>query len=366
MALSDANVDETMADDWKSIQEKYAVEEPEPVKEPEQEPVKALEPVEKPADTDATRARDEAGKFVKADKEPEKASETAAAEPVEQIPGEVAVDVNRPPSTWKPTARAEWEKLSPSVRAEIHRRETDFMRGRTELLPDARFGKSMTEVIQPYRMLIEAEGGTPERAVADLLRTAALFRVGTPQQKQQALANIAQQFGIQAPQAVQPGTTAPADFRDPRVDGLLQHLQTQEQRQQQAQQQERENIVTAWMNEVDAKGQPKRPYLGDVFAEVNALVPQIRERSPSLQHSEVLQRAYETATWGNPEIRALLQQATQGTSQVREADNQNRVREAKRAASVNVPRRASLPSPGQPGKMEETIAETARELGLIT
>lgn len=360
MALSDPNVDETMAADWARIRDEHTVEEtPEPVKEPatEPEPEAPAEPV---ADT---RVRDETGKFVKQDT-PEKAEKAAPVEAVPDPPAEVARDINRPPSTWKPTARAEWEKLSPAVRAEIHRRETDFMTGQGQLLPDARFGKSMTEVIQPYRMLIESEGGTPERAVADLLRTAALFRIGTPVQKQQALAGIAQQFGIQMPQQ---GQQAPAqDFRDPRVDGLLQHLQTQDQQRQAREQQDREATVTTWMNEVDAKGQPKRPYLGDVMGEMSALVPQLRERSPSLAHAEVLQRAYETATWGNPEIRALLQQATQGVGQVREADNQNRVREAKRAASVNVPRRASLPSAGQPGKMEETIAETARELGLIT
>src|SRR5205807_2564940 len=116
----------------------------------------------------------------------------------------------------------------------------------------------------------------------------------------------------------------------------------------QTEQQTLEGTVTSWMNENDAQGKPLRPYLGDVMNEMSALVPQIRTQSPSLSHDQVLQQAYERATWGNPEIRTLLlQQQAQGASQTRSAENQNRVREAKRAASVNVPRRASLPTPGK-------------------
>jgi hypothetical protein len=154
-------------------------------------------------------------------------------------------------------------------------------------------------------------------------------------------------------------------LQDPRVDQLLAQLNQERQQGAHREQQALEGTVTNWMNAQDAQGQPLRPYLGDVMNEMNALVPQIRQVNPSLNHDQVLQQAYETATWGNPEIRTLLLQA-QGTGQVRVADNQNRVRDAKRAASVNVPRRASQPSAGKPGTLEETITNTARELGLIT
>lgn len=388
--LADKDIDTTMAADWAAIQEKYAVE-PEEVEHVELGSTEPEAPVATEPVVDRGDGRRADGTFAPKEKIPGKEdagkdelsgaiSKTAksavisrAETAVEQTdPGaqsSIERDINRAPSTWKPTARAEWDKLSPAVRAEIHRRETDFMNGRTELLPDAKFGKSVSEVMAPYRMLIEAEGGTPERAIGDLMRTAAGLRLGTPQQKAQIITQVCRQYGVDmsafAPQIGQQPNQPQQPLADPRVDQLIGQLNQERQQRAQFEQQTLEGSVTNWMNEAGPDGQPKRPYLGDVMNEMGALVPQIRQANPSLTHDQVLQQAYETATWGNPEIRALLLQA-QGNGQVRVADNQNRVRDAKRAASVNVPRRASQPSAGKPGTLEETITNTARELGLIT
>jgi hypothetical protein len=378
MALNDQDINETMAKDWSAIREKFAVEEPEPqVAEPETETPARSEP-ETP---EPVRARDDAGKFVKQDKvesetpsaEASPAAPTAGGEPAAPASSSASLapdrDITRAPSTWSPAQRAEFDKLSPAVKAVIHKREQDYIEGHKQLRPDADFGRSMREVVAPYKALIDAEaGGRPEVAFAELMKTAAILRMGTPQQKRDVVLRVAQQYGVdlglQQPQPAQPGQQ-PQSFQDPRVDQILQHLTSQQQQTAQRERETLEASVTTWMNQVDMKGAPVHPYIGDVMNEMNALVPQIRQANPSLAHNEVLQRAYDTATWGNPEIRALLQQA-QGNGQVREADNQNRVREAKRAASVNVPRRASTPSPGKPGTIDETITETARELGLIS
>jgi hypothetical protein len=288
-------------------------------------------------------------------------------------------DVNRAPSTWKPAARAEWDKLSPAIRAEIHRREQDFLNGQTQLRPDTELGSKMREVIRPYEMMIQAEGGTPERAVADLFRTAAVFRVGTAEQKYQAVGQICRQFGVdlaaigRAALAHQQGggqpqgaQQQPQQFRDPRVDQLLAHQRQQEQQRVQAEQRTTESAVQRWMNEVDAQGNPKREYLGDVINEMSALVPQIKQADPTLTHAQALDAAYDRATWANPEVRALLEAKKQtDLDATRRADNQRQVSAAKRAGSVSVNRRASTPMAGKPGSIDETIANTARDLGLI-
>lgn len=393
MSLNDKDLDESIAADWAAIQDKYAGEEPEAVAPEVEAP--ALSPGAE-ADT-STRARDESGKFAKAEDKPNgsskpakadsgKAGAIAAAKPdaANALPGEtgstdpnavdptaaaVARDINRAPSTWKPAARVDFEKLPAGARAEIHRREADYMNGQAQLLPDAKFGKSVSEIVAPYRLLIEAEGGTPERAISDLLRSAAALRMGSAQQKVQTLAQIGRLYGVDMRAFANPNAQQqqPQTLQDPRVDQLLAQLNQERNQSAQREQQSLEGTVTSWMGENDAQGQPLRPYLGDVMTDMSVLVPQIRAQSPSLSHDQVLQQAYERATWGNPEIRTLLlQQQAQGASQTRSAENQNRVREAKRAASVNVPRRASLPTPGKPGTLEDTIANTARELGLIT
>jgi hypothetical protein len=403
--LAEKDIDQTMAADWAAIREKYAEPEegaPEPAEAVEQP--QAAEAVPEPQEAPIERARDESGKFVKAPKEAKNGSRespktesgktgttpegkpgtaTPSASPEQSgdpdasqraITGDAGRDTSRAPSTWKPTERLAWDKIPPEARAAIHRREADFMAGQSQLLPDAQLGKSMRQTIEPYRMLIEAEGGTPERAVADLLKTAAIFRVGTPQQKYGAIAQIAQQFGLDLSvfsQQQQPGHQSPPQpqqqFRDPRVDQILATQQQQEAERARREQFELETGVTQWINETDAQGQPLRPYVGDVINEMYALLPQIKQANPALTTAQALEEGYQRAIWAHPEIRTILQQkAASDLEAQRRAENQTRVREAKRAASVNVPRRASLPTPAKPGTLEETIAATARELGLIT
>jgi hypothetical protein len=401
MALSDKDVDSDMAKDWAAITEKYT---PEPVDVPEDDVsasspnVPALDhddgekiPVSRKPDGKFKAREDKAAnvdpKVDKTKPAVDKAAPdaktpgsdpAAAANPANDGTQPQTRDTNRAPSTWKPAARAEWDKLSPSIKAEIHRREADFQNGQAQLLPDATLGKNMRQVIEPYRGMIQAEGGTPERAVADLFRTAAIFRTGTVQQKYQAIAVVANQFGIDlrrfagqpAPAAggTQPTPGAqPTEFRDPRVDQILAAQNREREQTQHREQQQMESTVTRWMNEVDAQGNPKREYLGDVVNEMSALVPQIRQADPTMTHAQALDAAYERAIWAHPEIRTLLQQKQQAELDAqRRADNQNRVRDARKAGSVNVPRRGSTPSPGKPGTIEQTLQETARTLGLIS
>lgn len=368
MPLAEQTIDDEMAADWAKIQEKHAVEEPEPeAPEPQAEaPESAAETVEDRGDGRRTD-----GTFAPKPKESAKPAEVVDKNPPPEEPvrQESAIDVNKPPSTWKPVARAEWDKLSPAIRAEVHRREADWAKGRQELIPDAQLGRSFREVAAPYKALIDAEaGGRPELAFAELMKTAAILRMGTPEQKRQVVLGVAKQYGVDLgltqPQG-QPAQQTQQTFQDPRVDQLLQHLQSQEQQRQTQEQQQLEAAVVNWMDAKDEAGNPKYPYLGDVANEMQVLVPQIRQSNPSFSHEQVLQSAYERATWASPEVRPLLL-AAQAAAAARPSDNQNRVREAKRAASVNVPRRASIPSAGPPGTLDDTLTKTARTLGLIT
>jgi hypothetical protein len=389
MALSDKDVDAEMAANWASILEKHA--DPEPEAAPEA-PADAGDdagaevetiPVSREPDGKFKAKDDKAEKPVAAPKaKPATVAKTAAPAPVDpaavqsevptpELPSPAAAgrDVNRPPSTWKPAARAEFDKLPPTIKAEIHRREADFLNGQAQLRPDAEMGQRMRQVIEPYRMLIEAEGGTPDRAVADLLRTAAIFRTGSMDQKRQAVIDIVNQFGVQFPQPGDAPQQQPAQnqFRDPRVDQLLHQQNLERQQAAQREQATMESTVNRWMNEVDAQGNPKREYLGDVINEMSALVPQIRQADPTLTHAQALDAAYDRAIWAHPEIRTLLAQKQQAEQEAqRRAENQKRVSDARKAGSVNVARRASTPSPGKPGTMDQTLNETARELGLIT
>lgn len=365
--LGEATIDEEIASDWASIREKHAVEPEAPAVEATPEPIVEEKPVD-------TRARDEQGKFAKVEKEVEKPAEKApeAINPVVETAPEAPEpplnrDINRPPSTWKPQVRTEWDKLSPTVKAEIHRREADFQNGHAQLLPDARLGSEIKRAAEPYRMLIESNYGTPEKAMSAFLQTAAALQMGSPSQKLQTLVGLSQQFGVDL-SALQSGSPQPQPPQgDPRVDQLLMQMRQRDEHAQAAEQRQLETLANTWMSEADAQGNPKRPYIGDVIQEMSMLIPQIKQTSPHLTHAQILESAYDRAVWANPDTRAALQGAQHSELQAKAAaENQARVAQAKRAASVNVPRRASTPSPAKPGSMDETLMATARELGLFS
>jgi hypothetical protein len=380
MALNDITIDDEIAADWKAIQAKHAVEEPEPIEAAPEEVVEEAK-VDVPREPDGKFAKKEAeekpveAKAEKpvAEKAPAPDAKAPGSEPTELAPLAQQRDINRAPSSWKPQAKAIWDKLPTDIRQEVHRREADFLNGQSQLLPDAQLGKSLREVIAPYQALIGAEGGTPERAVGQLLNTAALFRMGTPEQKLNALKSIAQQYGIPLTDIAPATTEATPGFQDPRVDRLLAQMQQEQLERRQAEQArlsaENENIqriAAEWMSAADATGKPLRPYIDNVMSEMQALVPQIRGANPSLSHIDVLQQAYDRACRANPDTWQIIsKEQIEAAEAARRTENQQRVQQAKRASSVNVTRRGSTPNPAAPGSMEDTIRETARTLGML-
>jgi len=374
--LGSKESDAKMAEDWRAISAKFSVED---------EASTLDETPEAPEEVKDEKPRDEAGKFKKAEKiekaapeikaEPEatKAPEQAqeATQEAPESTQQRSLDLNRAPSSWKPAAKAAWANLAPEIRAEVLRREEDFMKGQSGLLPDAQLGKSIRQVIEPYRMLIESEGGTPETAVGSLLRTAAIFRTGSPQQKQMALQQIAMQYGIPMPQPQIGGEQGqiqqPQVFEDPRLTTFLQRMEQQEKQKAQFEEQQRMAASEKWMRETDAKGSPLRPFVDDVADQMVPFISQIKAANPALGHGEVLQQAYDRAIWAHPEIRPILLKQQQDELEAkRREENLLKAKEAKKAASVNVPRRTAAAPQAPRGSMDQTIAETARNLGLIS
>lgn len=313
--------------------------------------------------TAAERARDKTGKFAKA--EPV-AAETPAT-PAEPVKGQR--DVNLPPSSWAPAAKTAYAALSPELKAEIHRRESDFLAGQSQLLPDAQLGRQMKSIAAPYQALMATENATIDQALGAYLRQAATLRTGTMEQKASMIALGIKQHGISldAINAALEGKTPPAaapaqqEFRDPRFD---QYLAEQEQRETQ----QIVSVIDRWTAEVDAQGQPLRPFAANVMADMIARVPSVKAANQGISHEQALTKAYEDAVWANPETRQLKLNELEAK---RREESLRTVNDAKKAASVNVPRRGAPPAAapvaafGTP-EADEAIKNTARELGLIS
>ena len=353
-------------------------------------------PAAQPAAGPLDKPRDETGKFTKAsapqpDSVPASQGEESppadGAEPEQPLVSTTGqpLDITRPPSSWKPAAKALWAQLPEAVRAEAYRRENDFLHGNKDLRETADFGKSIKQIMDPYRMLIEAENGTPERAIADTMRTAALFRVGTPQQKLDALFQIDKQFNagltqfiqseftrLSAQQQGEPGQSPVAapqqPFVDPRVDQIMASLQAQERAQTAQAEQASNRAVEEFMAEKGADGQQLYPFVDNVIDDMSHRVALLRRQNPAMGHKEALKQAYEAAVWANPETRAVLISQQQAQAAAPGA-NLLKVQQAQRASATNVPRRGAIPPAsasthltlGTP-ESDDSIRETYRQL----
>ncbi len=379
---AEPSMDETITNTLREINARNAEEESDAPNAPQD--------VAKSAPADESKARDASGKFVKGSPAKESAAPeaqtpvsqqapgeaqpapTAAAETELKLPDGTPIDLNRPPSSWKPAAKAEWMKIPESARADIHRRETEHHAGFRGIRENADFGQSMRNTVQPFMHLIQAEGGTPEKAVASMLQMAAILRTGTMQQKQQIVEQTIRQYGIQMPQAQpqfdaqgqpvqQQAQQQPSQFLDPRVDGLLASLQAQERERQAVAEQQSNDATERFLSANGTDGQPLYPFVDNVLNDMIERTGAIRRNSPALSHDDVLKQAYEQAVWANPETRDVLIKQQQAAAQ-RPEDTLRKVADAKRANANNLPKRGALPATAPKGSMDDTIRETYREL----
>ena len=402
------SLDQTIAEEYRAILERNSAEET-PGEQLDKAAKDDAPPEEETEEQKAERARDEQGRFAKQAKasKPKEEKSAAPAEPSSPAPkGSAAtpsaspatpaaaepaaeqvvrtdgrpIDLSRPPAEWKPAAKAAWAGLPEPIRAEIHRREVDAYRKFSETAPDAEFGRNVRSIGERFRQIVDLDGGGDVgKAVASFFQTAQLLRFGTPAQKRQAVDYLEQYYGVPARQAAQPQYVQQQDgtwrevtpqqqpaaqqqaFQDPRVDQLMASISAREQAQVREEEQRANSVTAKFLSAVNEKGEPLYPFIDNVLDDMTERVKSLRLRG--IGHEEALKQAYDAAVWANPETRAELvkQQAAQLEAQRRE-ENLRRTAEAKRRAAGNVSPRGAHPQERPTGKMEDTIAETYREI----
>lgn len=299
-------------------------------------------PVEK-----AEKSRDEKGKFAA---KPEPVI-TDKVEPTTQIKPEAGqepvVDTKSlvtPPATWSASAKSIYASLPETARKEIAKREQDYARGIQQHAEAAKGYQNMMREFQPYEAMIRSEGGTPEGAIRDLLKTSYQLRNGTPQERGQLVMQIAQRFGADITQftghQAQPeGQTEFMPQIEQYVQQLvsphLQRIQSWEQSQQTAQQQQQQQMQNETMSQIEAfqnataeDGSPKHVYFENVR-------PLMSSYFASGQ-AQTLDQAYEMACWANPEVRAALQADMQRSTEAQRLEEAKRKSAEAKKAGFNV------------------------------
>lgn len=238
----------SLRDDLAAAMEEHATS------ETEETPARASDHTPEPETEEqrAERLRDEKGRFAKADREgTDKAQADARARAeqkpgaevkpqAEQKPGAEQKAPDKAPPSWKALAREEWPKLPPVLREEISRREAEVTRVLNDTAQARQMTQRLRETLTPYEPMLRADGADPFVAIDSLFRAAHTLRAGSPQDRVRLMANTIKQFmpnreewamldRALAGMPDQPGQQAPQDFRDPRLDPILERLQQREQ-----------------------------------------------------------------------------------------------------------------------------------------
>jgi len=100
------------------------------------------------------------------------------------------------PGTWRPEAREVWKTIPKPVQDEIWKREIEATKSLNQSTQAREFEGNFGKMMQPYIPFINAEGGNPLQAVNNVMRTATLLRIGSPEQKAQTVANVIKSFGV--------------------------------------------------------------------------------------------------------------------------------------------------------------------------
>lgn len=282
-------------------------------------------------------------------------ADTAASDPkpgeVQSPQGEQAATALTVPRTWRPEAAAEWANLSPTVQAEIAKREEDMFRGLEGYKADAAYGKNFQAIMRPYDNVLKQYNIDPGQQVAGLMQAHYTLALGTPEAKVALMRSLFSDYNID-PNAVfgQPDGQSP--YMDPEVQRLraeLHELKSQTGALQSERQQQKAEAVEAEVAKFVAD--PANVYVKDL---INDMVSILNSTNKSVKE------AYEQAMWMNPAVRQReidRQQAERAQKAAKEAEE--RVKAARKATAANVRSSAKSGGAAAPvGSMDDTLAET--------
>jgi len=267
-------------------------------------------PEAKPADT---RARDEQGRF------------------------------KALPKSWKKELAPKYEALDPDIQAEIYRREDDVFKGIEQYKSKAQMAQEFEAAIQPYLPTMTQLGVNPIAAVKALMQADHTLRFGTPQQKQAALADIIQTYGVQFDPNNPPAQADPTTVE----------LQAVKQQLAQLREAQEQSALTPYLNAVNQfRSDPAHEHYDMLENHILSLI--------STGAARDLQDAYDQAEWAHPELRT--HKLARQQAQEREAEAA-RVAAAK-AAAVQVRGAPSQVIPAQINPQDRRAVIKAAVAGL--
>ena len=255
------------------------------------------------------------------------------------------------PKSWPKEMHEHWGKTDPKVQDYWETREKQMLDGLEQYKGDAGLGKTLKEVITPYKPILEAAGMDETTAVRSLLNAHYRLTQGTAEQRQAAYQELGKNLGL-----IQPDPNVQVD---PQVRQLQEKLSAIESTITNSQQRALQETQAKVSKEVEAfASDTKHPYFDEVADDIVAMI----------QAGRSLEDAYEKAVWANPVTRQKEMTRLQTENEAKLKDKAKQEAEkARQAASTNVRGRETRRTPTEPkGTMEDTMKETLREIKTRT
>ena len=166
--------------------------------------------ISEPKKDSAGRLHGEDGKFVPKDEKAAVAAPKAVVSPSLAAPEGVAAAPAKPlparPSSWKKDYWGHWDKLtsggqlSPeeatALAEYMNQRETDFQHGVATYRKEWETARPLVEALQPFMPLLQQHRIEPGQWIKNLGTAHQNLALGSPQQKLQMFAKLAQDYGI--------------------------------------------------------------------------------------------------------------------------------------------------------------------------
>lgn len=303
--------------------------------------VKTDTPVETPVEAAAEtaeqreeRLRDEKGRFARSQEKPETPQATQAP-----------VQARKPPSSWKKDYWSHWERLGTDpelskLQDYIEQREQDFAKGVSTYKGQWEQAQPLYEAVAPFSQDFQRFGVQPAQLVGNLLNAHRTLALGGPEQKLQAFAKLAADYGVPL-QALQGGQV------DPQQSHVLQTVGSLQRQLQELQQNRQQEQQSALQQQIEA------------FAKDAPHFEAVKQTMAGLLQSGVasdLKTAYDKALRLHDD---LWQQ-----EQARQAEEARKTREAelakKKAAAVS-PRSSSPTGAMSQGNAKKGLRDTLSE-----
>lgn len=282
--------------------------------------------------------KEEETKEVKAKEEKEEVKETEDKEEKEEVK-----ETRSAPSSWKKEMREFYASADPVLQDYIEQREEQMKSGLSQDRDDSNLGRTFRDIVAPHTEMFKQTGIAPTQAVQYLLNAHKSLSTGTIEQKQAAMQQLEQSYGI----------TKPNEGSNPQITSLSQRLAQMEQNQRADAQTARQAAQAKVESEVDAFAKD-HPLLDDLQDEIAGFIKQGHSLEESYKRAERSSDGY---------IQAEVERQIKEREAKAKIQSEEELKLVKKASSVNVRGRNASKAPTGPlGTMEDTMHETYREI----